>query len=114
MQQKNQIAPSLNALTVNRGIFSDLFEEESLLCVREGRSLDEALRVAQTLSSGVHQISLRLSSAINNGDPVYINEVEAIALLSCISSSLISSSRRGIEISGEEAANTSRNDGGAQ
>ncbi len=112
MSQQNTATQPLNTMAMARGIYFNLDDAESLLCIREGQKVDEALKVAQTLSSGVHQLALRLSAAVDDGNSTFIAELEALALLSCISSSLVSASRCSIAAQSERYENVSRHKGG--
>lgn len=74
-----------------------------LLSVRAGVPAVEALQLARSLASGVHQILGHLSDVVNYGDNLgYMDELLAIGFLSDTVASLVFSVERELEAQGGE------------
>lgn len=74
-----------------------------LLSVSAGVPAVEALQLARSLASGVHQILGHLSDAINHGETLYfMDEMLAIGFLSDTVASLVFSVERELEDQGGE------------
>ncbi|GLK88293.1 hypothetical protein [Pseudomonas turukhanskensis] len=102
-QPKNTTIPNSAqplGLTVPVDFHNNTADGGHLLSVNGGFSSSEALTVAAELADGIKMLSVRLHSAVNEGDLIYCEEITALGFLAESVASLVYSVNRSQAVQG--------------